>query len=106
MVWPPIACLFCGCAAALAAFLCTPQYGGVFIYPADAKSPDGKLRLLYEAAPMAFLIHHAGGKSTTGKEDILDVMPTGIHQRVPVYMGSPEDVADFEAVHAKINNTV
>ncbi|KAK1857912.1 hypothetical protein I4F81_000526 [Pyropia yezoensis] len=84
----------------------TLLYGGVFIYPADAKSPDGKLRLLYEAAPMAFLIHHAGGKSTTGKEDILDVMPTGIHQRVPVYMGSPEDVADFEAVHAKINNTV
>jgi len=82
------------------------QYGGVFIYPADAKSPDGKLRLLYEAAPMAFLIHHAGGKSTTGKEDILDVIPTGIHQRVPVYMGSPEDVADFEAVSTKLANSV
>lgn len=78
----------------------------MFIYPADAKSPDGKLRLLYEAAPMAFLIHHAGGKSTTGKEDVLDVVPTGIHQRVPVYMGSPEDVADFEAINAKLTKTV
>ncbi|PXF49844.1 Fructose-1,6-bisphosphatase, cytosolic [Gracilariopsis chorda] len=76
-------------------------YGGVFIYPADKKSPTGKLRLLYEAAPMAFLMEQAGGKATTGKENILDIMPSSIHQRVPVYMGSADDVADFEALAAK-----
>lgn len=76
-------------------------YGGIFIYPADKKSPNGKLRLLYEAAPMAFLMEQAGGKATTGKELILDVVPDQIHQRVPVYMGSSEDVSDFEALAAK-----
>ncbi|CAN8061576.1 unnamed protein product [Agarophyton chilense] len=76
-------------------------YGGVFIYPADKKSPTGKLRLLYEAAPMAFLMEQAGGKATTGKQAILDIIPSSIHQRVPVYMGSADDVADFEALAAK-----
>lgn len=76
-------------------------YGGVFIYPADKKSPTGKLRLLYEAAPMAFLMEQAGGKAITGKQPILDVVPDDIHQRVPVYMGSAEDIADFEALAAK-----
>lgn len=76
-------------------------YGGVFIYPADKKSPNGKLRLLYEAAPMAFLMEQAGGKATTGKEEILDIVPEDIHQRVPVYMGSSEDIADFEALASK-----
>lgn len=75
-------------------------YGGIFIYPADKKSPNGKLRLLYEAAPMAFLMVQAGGKATTGKQAILDIMPTDIHQRVPVYMGSADDVSDFEACAA------
>lgn len=56
-------------------------YGGIFIYPADKKSPTGKLRLLYEAAPMAFLMTQAGGKATTGQQDILDIVPTEIHQR-------------------------
>lgn len=76
-------------------------YGGVFIYPADKKSPNGKLRLLYEAAPMAFLMEQAGGKATTGTMDILEVVPTDIHQRVPVYMGSTDDINDFEAIAAK-----
>lgn len=76
-------------------------YGGIFIYPADKKSPNGKLRLLYEAAPMAFLMEHAGGKATTGKELILDIVPTDIHERVPVYMGSAEDISDFEAIAAR-----
>ncbi len=78
-------------------------YGGIFIYPADKKSPTGKLRLLYEAAPMAFLMTQAGGKATTGHQDILDIVPTDIHQRVPVYMGSKDDVSDFEACVAKFN---
>jgi fructose-1,6-bisphosphatase I len=66
--------------------------GGVFAYPADAKSPDGKLRLLYEAAPMAFLCEAAGGLASTGTGRILEVEPTKLHQRVPVYLGSVEEV--------------
>lgn len=76
-------------------------YGGIFIYPADKKSPNGKLRLLYEAAPMAMLMEQAGGKATTGKQNILDILPSQIHERVPVYMGSSDDVTDFEGFAAK-----
>jgi len=76
----------------------TLLYGGIFFYPADKKSTTGKLRLLYEAAPMAFLMVNAGGKASTGKEEILDVVPNAIHQRVPVYMGSTEDVDDVLAM--------
>jgi len=68
--------------------------GGIFAYPADNKNPDGKLRLLYEASPMAFIAHAAGGDATTGKQRVLDVMPTELHQRVPLYIGSKLDVAD------------
>eukprot|EP00188_Purpureofilum_apyrenoidigerum_P004162 Plantae.Rhodophyta-Purpureofilum_apyrenoidigerum.ctg45798.p1 GENE.Plantae.Rhodophyta-Purpureofilum_apyrenoidigerum.ctg45798~~Plantae.Rhodophyta-Purpureofilum_apyrenoidigerum.ctg45798.p1 ORF type:complete len:248 (-),score=58.97 Plantae.Rhodophyta-Purpureofilum_apyrenoidigerum.ctg45798:162-905(-) len=70
----------------------TLLYGGIFMYPADKKNSTGKLRLLYEAVPMAYLIENAGGRAITGEGDILDVQPTSIHQRVPVYMGSSEDV--------------
>ena len=66
--------------------------GGIFGYPADKKNTNGKLRLLYEASPMAFLIEQAGGKATTGKEDILKVKPENIHQRVPVFLGSKKEV--------------
>lgn len=76
-------------------------YGGIFCYPATQKAPNGKLRLLYEAAPMAMLMEQAGGRAITDKMDILDVVPTEIHERVPVYMGSAEDVADFEKIAAK-----
>ncbi|KAK4535612.1 hypothetical protein CDCA_CDCA05G1637 [Cyanidium caldarium] len=76
----------------------TLLYGGIFMYPADSKSKQGKLRYLYEAAPMAFLMEVAGGRATTGKQDILDVVPQGIHQRVPVFLGSAEDVEAFLAV--------
>lgn len=62
--------------------------GGIFIYPPTAKLPNGKLRLLYEAFPMAFIAEQAGGIATTGKERVLDVHPTELHQRVPVIMGS------------------
>ncbi len=62
--------------------------GGIFIYPPTAKSPKGKLRLMFECIPMSFLAEQAGGISTTGKERVLEVEPTEIHQRVPVIMGS------------------
>lgn len=70
----------------------TLLYGGLFAYPATQKHPDGKLRLLYEAAPMSFLVEQAGGKSITGHSRVMDVPPADVHQRVPVILGSPEDV--------------
>jgi fructose-1,6-bisphosphatase I len=68
--------------------------GGIFSYPFDKRNPGmpGKLRLLYEANPMSFLIEQAGGASSTGTGRILEVMPTEIHQRIPVIMGSKEEV--------------
>jgi len=62
--------------------------GGVFCYPATAGSPNGKLRLLYECNPMAFIVEQAGGIANTGNQRILDIQPTSLHQRVPVIMGS------------------
>ncbi|HDZ88049.1 MAG TPA: class 1 fructose-bisphosphatase, partial [Nitrospirae bacterium] len=69
--------------------------GGIFAYPADSKNKSGKLRLLYEASPMAFVIENAGGRSTTGAEDTLNVKPDSIHQRVPVFLGSREDINEL-----------
>ena len=69
--------------------------GGIFAYPADAKSKSGKLRLLYEANPMAFLFEQAGGAAIDGKDRILDIPPTELHQRTPVILGSKDDVAAF-----------
>ncbi|MEL6384966.1 MAG: class 1 fructose-bisphosphatase [Cyanobacteria bacterium J06626_18] len=66
--------------------------GGVFLYPGTNKKPQGKLRLLYETAPLAFLIEQAGGKASTGTEPLLDVVPTELHQRTPVVIGSSDDV--------------
>ena len=66
--------------------------GGVFIYPPTAKSPNGKLRLMFECIPMSFIAEQAGGKSTTSKERILDIEPSELHQRVPIIMGSPNMV--------------
>jgi len=66
--------------------------GGVFAYPANAKSPKGKLRLLYEANPLAFIVEQAGGAATDGRTRILDVAPTELHQRTPLYIGSKEEV--------------
>ncbi|XP_057688770.1 fructose-1,6-bisphosphatase 1-like [Corythoichthys intestinalis] len=79
----------------------TLMYGGIFLYPGNSKSPEGKLRLLYEGNPMAFIIEQAGGAASTGFQDILDIQPVGIHQRAPVAMGSPDDVADYVAVCRK-----
>ena len=69
--------------------------GGIFAYPADTKSPKGKLRLLYEANPMAYLFEQAGGAATDGVNRILDVKPTEIHQRTPLVLGSGEDVLTY-----------
>jgi len=66
--------------------------GGLFMYPRDTKSPKGKLRFSFEAAPMAFLVENAGGKASTGKQRILDITPTGIHDRLPLFIGSKKDV--------------
>ncbi len=66
--------------------------GGIFIYPADTKNKNGKLRLLYEANPMSFLVEQAGGLASTGSEDIMDVEPKDLHQRVPVILGSKWEV--------------
>ncbi|KAI0724020.1 fructose-1,6-bisphosphatase [Cerioporus squamosus] len=73
----------------------TLLYGGIFGYPDDKKSKRGKLRLLYEAFPMAFLTEQAGGVATTGTKRILDIVPTSIHERCPVFLGSREDVQDL-----------
>jgi fructose-1,6-bisphosphatase I len=64
--------------------------GGIFMYPPDSKSPRGKLRLLYEGAPLAMLVEQAGGRASDGGRDILDIEPDSLHQRVPLYMGSSE----------------
>ncbi len=71
--------------------------GGVFLYPGTVKKPEGKLRLLYESAPLAFLIHQAGGRASTGTQEILDVVPDRIHMRTPLFIGSTEDVALVES---------
>ncbi len=75
--------------------------GGVFMYPWDRREPNkpGKLRLMYEANPMSLLIEQAGGKSFDGREQILDIIPTGLHQRVSVMLGSKEEVEVIERKH-------
>jgi fructose-1,6-bisphosphatase I len=70
--------------------------GGLYFYPDDTSHKNGKLRLVYECAPLAFLVEAAGGRASTGTERILDVQPTDIHQRVPFVVGSPHDVQLYE----------
>ncbi|MEQ8754500.1 MAG: class 1 fructose-bisphosphatase [Coleofasciculus sp. G1-WW12-02] len=71
--------------------------GGVFIYPGTVKKPEGKLRLLYETAPLAFLIEQAGGRASTGTQNLMDVVPEKLHTRTPLIIGSKEDVALVES---------
>ncbi|KAG0268649.1 Fructose-1,6-bisphosphatase [Actinomortierella ambigua] len=78
----------------------TMLYGGIFCYPADSKSKNGKLRILYECFPMAYLVEQAGGRATTGRQRMLDVQPASIHARSPIFLGSKEDVEDVEAAYA------
>jgi fructose-1,6-bisphosphatase I len=75
--------------------------GGVFLYPRDTRDPSkpGRLRLMYEANPMAFIIEQAGGAATTGRERLLEVQPTGLHQRVPVILGSRNEVELVTSYH-------
>ena len=70
--------------------------GGVYFYPGDPGNPNGKLRLLYECAPLASVAEQAGGAATTGRGRLLDVVPEGIHQRMPIAVGSVENVALYE----------
>lgn len=79
----------------------TLLYGGVFSYPADANNPAGKLRLLYECNPMAFIMEQAGGRATTGTERILDIVPKTLHQRCPVWLGSSGMVDEVIALYKK-----
>ena len=71
--------------------------GGIFMYPKDNKNPNGKLRYLFEASPLAFVIENAGGHASTGEERILDIVPSDIHQCVPLYIGSRRDVKTAES---------
>jgi fructose-1,6-bisphosphatase I len=75
--------------------------GGVFFYPATAKEPSGKLRLLYEAFPLAFLVERAGGAATDGRQRILDISPTTLHQRTPLVIGSKALVEELTASMAE-----
>ena len=91
---PVYSCRYIG--SMVADFHRTLLYGGVFLYPADTKDPQkphGKLRLLYECNPLAYVAEQAGGAATTGTQRILDVLPEELHQRVPIIIGSREEVA-------------
>lgn len=79
----------------------TLKYGGIFMYPASKDAPNGKLRLLYECIPMAYLIEKAGGMASTGKKPILDVQPESLHGRAPIFLGSTEDVQEVLALYKK-----
>lgn len=74
----------------------TILYGGLFMYPQDNSHPNGKLRLVYEANPLAMIVEQAGGKASNGKERILKITPENIHQRTPLFMGSTDNVKEIE----------
>jgi fructose-1,6-bisphosphatase I len=75
--------------------------GGIFVYPLDAKIRDkgGKLRLMYEANPMAFIVEQAGGMATDGHGRILEIVPQSLHQRVPVFLGSKNEIERVTRYH-------
>jgi len=79
----------------------TLLYGGIFLYPADKASPNGKLRVLYEVFPMAFICEKAGGKASNGYERVLGLTPKKIHERSGIILGSAEDVEDVEKLYAE-----
>ena len=67
-------------------------YGGIYLYPSTAKNPAGKLRLVYEANAMAFIMEQAGGEASNGQKNILNIQPTELHQKTPLYIGNKEEV--------------
>jgi fructose-1,6-bisphosphatase I len=71
--------------------------GGIYLYPGEKSKPEGKLRLLYEANPLGWVVEQAGGSATTGSERILDIAPKTLHQRVPLVIGSRHDVETADA---------
>ena len=79
----------------IADFHRTLMYGGIFLYPNNKASPNGKLRLLYECNPASFIMEVAGGMGTNGKENILDIQPTTIHDRTQVFLGAKEDIKEL-----------
>ena len=80
--------------------------GGIFMYPADTRSPNGKLRLLYEASPLAFVAEQAGGAASDGTTPILDIEPKELHQRTPLVIGSRDDVAFVERMLREVATAV
>jgi fructose-1,6-bisphosphatase I len=76
-------------------------YGGIFMYPADSRNPNGKLRLQYECNPMAFIVEQAGGRASNGKMRMLEIQPEKLHQRMPIFIGSEEDVRMVEKFMAE-----
>lgn len=81
-------------------------YGGIFMYPADSRHPNGKLRLQYECNPLAFIVEQAGGRATNGKMRIMELKPEKLHQRVPIFIGSEEDVLEVEKFMAEAEATI
>jgi fructose-1,6-bisphosphatase I len=75
--------------------------GGLFMYPGDRTKPEGKLRLLYEMAPLAMIVTQAGGRASDGRRDLLEIQPTSLHQRTPAYLGSREFVGLAERYLAR-----
>lgn len=83
-------------------------YGGIYMYPADSRNPKGKLRLMYECNPMAFIVEQAGGRASNGQQRTLEIKPTSLHERTPIFIGSEEDVLlvekfmrDYEPIEVK-----
>lgn len=87
--------------ALVADFHRTLIYGGIYMYPPDANKPNGKLRLMCEASPLAFLAEQAGGKASDGERRILDLRPERLHARTPLFIGSVKDVEAVEKIYAK-----
>ena len=76
-------------------------YGGIFMYPADSRNPNGKLRLMYECNPMSLIVEAAGGRASNGKKRLLEIKPGSLHQRTPIFIGSEQDVKMVEEFMAK-----
>ncbi len=95
----PFSCRYVG--SLVADFHRNLLYGGIYLYPSDSKAnpgkPKPKLRLLYEANPLAMLVEQAGGKASDGHRHILDIVPQGLHQRVPLFIGSRQNVEELES---------